>query len=187
MLHKEGLFASFGLSNYSPADVEAIHTLCVQSGWVPPTTYPGNLSAFARHSQKTLFPTLRRLGTSFSAYSPPAGGFLARASAAELAAPETGGRSAVDLADPEGGKGGLGLYRQMYSERPALVAALRRWAEIARGGGLQLSCRAGVSLSLLAYGVGGREGIELRSGQVGPSSRRGRRSGWTRGVRGEGV
>ena len=181
MLHKEGLFASFSLSNYSPADVEAIHTLCVQSGWVSQTTYQGNLSTFVHHSQKTLFPTLRGLGTSFSAYSPPAGGFLARASAAELAAPETGGHSAVDLADPEGRKGGLGLYRQMYSERPALVAALRRWAEIARGGGLQLSCRAGVSLSLLAYGVGGREGIELRSGQVGPSSRGGRRSGWTRG------
>lgn len=109
--HKEGLFASSSLSNFSPADIEAIHTLCVQSGWVLPITYQGNLSAFAHHSQKTLFPTLCGLGTSFSAYSPPAGGFLARASAAELAAPETGGRSAVDLAYPEGRKGGLGLCR----------------------------------------------------------------------------
>lgn len=72
---------------------------------------------------------------SFSAYSPLAGGFLARASAAELAAPEIGGRFAVDPADPEGRKGGRGLYRQMYSERPALLAALRRWAEIAREAG----------------------------------------------------
>lgn len=48
-LHKEGLFASFGLPNFNPTDAEAIHTLCVQSSWVPPTTYQGNLSALARH------------------------------------------------------------------------------------------------------------------------------------------
>lgn len=72
---------------------------------------------------------------SFSAYSPLAGGFLARTSAIELLNPETGGRFAVDPADPEGKKGGLGLYRQLYSERPLLVEALGRWAEIATEAG----------------------------------------------------
>ena len=76
----------------------------------------------------------------FSAYSPLAGGFLARRNAAELAAPESGGRFAVDPADPEGKNGGLGLYRQLYSARPKLVAALAKWGRLADEAGC--SCPA---------------------------------------------
>lgn len=151
-LHKEGVFFSWGLSNFSPSDVESIHALCVKNDWVTPTIYQGNFSAFARHMQKTLFPTLRKLGMSFSAYSPLAGGFLARASATELLNSETGGRFAVDPTDPEGRKGGLGLYRQMYSDRPVLASALERWADIARQAGC--SCSAELAYRWVCWDAG---------------------------------
>lgn len=69
-LHQEGIFSSFGLSNFSSSDVASIHALCVTNNWAIPTIYQGNFSAFARHSQKTLFPILHKLNMSFSTYSP---------------------------------------------------------------------------------------------------------------------
>jgi len=153
--YKEGIFSSWGLSNFSPSEVESIHAICVKNGWVTPSIYQGNLSAFARHMQKTLFPTLRKLGISFSAYSPLAGGFLARKSATELMSRETGGRFAVDPSDPEGMIGGLGLYRQLYSGRPVLVKALERWAEIAREA--DCSCPAELAYRWVFWDAGLKE------------------------------
>ncbi|KUJ08031.1 putative aldehyde reductase [Mollisia scopiformis] len=131
-LHKEGVFSTFGLLNFTTEEVESIHVQCLKNDWILPTVYQGNFSAFARHMQKALLPILRKLNISFSAYSALAGGFLARTSGSELSAAETGGRFAVDPEDPEGKKGGLGLYRQLYSERPVLVKALEKWGEIAK-------------------------------------------------------
>ncbi|ETS87894.1 hypothetical protein PFICI_01722 [Pestalotiopsis fici W106-1] len=127
VLHRAGYFARLGLSNMQADEVVAIHGLSTRRGWIVPSVYQGNYSAFARRQETELFPTLRRLGMSFSAYSPLAGGFLARRSAGELSAPETGGRFAVDPADPEG-------------SRPQLVEALAEWGRIADSAGC--SCPA---------------------------------------------
>ena len=72
------MFLRFGLSNYMAEDVEKIHTHCMSHGYVLPTVYQGNYNAFARILEESLFPTLRRLGISFYAYSPIAGGLLAK-------------------------------------------------------------------------------------------------------------
>ncbi|KAI1162671.1 NADP-dependent oxidoreductase domain-containing protein [Nemania serpens] len=134
-LHRQGFFARLGLSNYKADDVVVVHKLCTENGWNPPTVYQGNYSAFTRRQESEILPTLRKLGMSFSAYSPLAGGFLARRSLGELTAQETGGRFYVDPTDPEGRKGGLGLYREMFSSRPALVQALAEWSSIADAAG----------------------------------------------------
>lgn len=139
-LHREGHFARLGLSNFSADQVATVHKLCGENGWVAPSVYQGNYSAFARRQETELMPTLREFGMSFSAYSPLAGGFLARRSAQELVAPESGGRFAVDPNDPDGKKGGLGLYRELYSSRPKLVNALAQWAIISEDAGC--SCPA---------------------------------------------
>ncbi|KAK7413117.1 hypothetical protein QQX98_008003 [Neonectria punicea] len=71
-------FSEFGLSNYSPGEVEKIYEYCRSRQYVLPTIYQGNYNPLARSAEKVLLPTLRRLGISFHAYSPIAGGFLAK-------------------------------------------------------------------------------------------------------------
>ncbi|KAK6080960.1 aldehyde reductase [Seiridium cupressi] len=139
-LHREGYFDRLGLSNFTADEVAAVHQLCAKRGWLIPSVYQGSYSAFSRRQETELFPTLRKLGLSFSAYSPLAGGFLARRNANELTGTDSGGRFAVDPNDPEGKKGGVGLYRELYSSRPKLVQALSTWASIADRAGC--SCPA---------------------------------------------
>ena len=70
--YKEGLFQRFGLSNYSAQEVQAVYDACQKEGWVLPTAYQGNYSPVARKQEEILFPTLRKLGMAFYAYSPMA-------------------------------------------------------------------------------------------------------------------
>lgn len=123
-LHAEGLFSRLGLSNFSAAEVEAAHSICTKNGWVAPTVFQGNYSAFARRAETELFPTLRRLGMSFYAYSPLAGGFLARRSSEDLFS-SRGGRFARE------GARSLPLYQGLYSNKPKLVGALEGWGRAA--------------------------------------------------------
>ena len=125
-LHQEGVYSRFGLSNFVASDVQEIYDLCVENNWVRPTVYQGNYSAFARRQETELFPLLRKLGMAFYAYSPLAGGFLARSNVAELKG-DGGGK----FAD----KNSFDMYKKMYSEKPALLAGLVRWAEISEGAG----------------------------------------------------
>ncbi|KAI1747923.1 NADP-dependent oxidoreductase domain-containing protein [Xylaria castorea] len=148
-LHRQGYFSRLGLSNYTADEVIAVHKLATENGWIKPTVYQGSYSAFTRRQESEILPTLRKLGMSFSAYSPLAGGFLARRSLSELNAPESGGRFAVDPSDPEGKKGGLGLYREMYSSRPKLVQALADWASIADEAGC--SCPAEMAMRWIVW------------------------------------
>lgn len=186
-LHKEGVFSYFGLSNFSPEDVEKIYALCLKNNWIISTIYQGNFSAFARHAQKSLFPLLRKLNISFSAYSPLTGGFLARTSAAELSAPGTGGRFAIDPEDPEGKKGGLGLYRQLYSERPALVEVLERWVGILKEAGC--SCPAEMAYRWVCWNarLSGESGDAIAVGASGVEQLRVTRMWVRRGPLKEGV
>ncbi|KPM44911.1 hypothetical protein AK830_g1645 [Neonectria ditissima] len=77
-IFQEGGFNRFGLSNYLPGDVEKIYEYCQLRQYVLPTIYQGIYNPLARSAEKVLFSTLRRLGISFYAYSPIAGGFLAK-------------------------------------------------------------------------------------------------------------
>jgi len=76
--YQAGLFSRFGLSNYPASEVQAAYDICKANGYVLPTVYQGNYSPVARKQETILFPTLRKLNMSFYAYSPIAGGFLAK-------------------------------------------------------------------------------------------------------------
>ena len=72
----EGKFEKFGLSNYSPEEVEQIVEICEANRWVKPTVYQGHYNAIARIAEDVLIPTLRKHGISYYAYSPGAGGMF---------------------------------------------------------------------------------------------------------------
>ncbi|KAH8901054.1 Aldo/keto reductase [Thozetella sp. PMI_491] len=127
-LHKEGLYSRFGLSNFYPADVRKIYNLCVQNGWVLPTVYQANYSAFARKIEEELIPTLRELGFAIYAYSPLAGGFLARSDDGHLRG-AAGGRFSEN--------GGLKLYKELYGEKATLRHALVELTAISKRAGCE--------------------------------------------------
>ncbi|GAA5915833.1 hypothetical protein JCM5296_000696 [Sporobolomyces johnsonii] len=76
-LYKEGKFKRFGVSNYMSWEVAQMVTLCEANGWIKPTAYQGIYNALHRNVEAELFPCLRKLGLSFYAFNPLAGGFLA--------------------------------------------------------------------------------------------------------------
>ena len=92
----------------------------------------GNYNPVARKQEELLFPTLRKLGVSFYAYSPIAGGFLTKTKQ-----------------DIEDGKGRFNrhnpigqMYHGMYA-KPSFLEALAQWESIAKD--------EGVSRAELAY------------------------------------
>ena len=96
--------------------------------------FQGNYNAVSRHIEDDLFPLLRRLKISFYAYSPIAGGFLVKDSAA------------LRTRDVEGRFSGKTFIADMYNElygKESMYAALDKWGEIARD--------AGISKAALAY------------------------------------
>jgi len=121
-LHAAGLFTRFGLSNYLPQEVEAVHAHCKAHGYVLPTVYQGNYNPLARRQEEVLLPTLRRLGIAFYAYSPIAGGFLAKTKQQVLA--------------------GAGSFREgsayfkLYAN-PRFLDALAGWGDIATAAGCE--------------------------------------------------
>ena len=135
-LYTEGIFSRLGLSNFSAAQVKQAHDICSERGWVAPSVFQGNYSAFARHAEAELLPTLRRLGMAFYAYSPLAGGFLARRDADSLFG-ESGGRFAKN------GKRSFAMYQGLYSEKASLVAALGKWASLADKAGCESPAELG--------------------------------------------
>lgn len=129
--YKKGQFKRFGLSNYTPEQVQEAYDIATEKGYVKPTVYQGNYSPVARHLETILFPTLRKLGIAFYAYSPLAGGFLTKTPA-----------------DLDAGAGRFnpqmlgGMYSKLY-DRPALREGLAEWNDIAE--------KEGVSKAELAY------------------------------------
>jgi len=119
-VYKAGSFARFGLSNYQAKDVEAVYNHCKENGYPLPTVYQGNYSPVARKQDTLLFPTLRKLGMAFYAYSPLAGGFLTKTKAQ---IEEGVSRFSADMLG--------GMYRQMYN-KPAYLEALSEWESIAK-------------------------------------------------------
>jgi aflatoxin B1 aldehyde reductase len=129
--YKNGAFRRFGLSNFSPEQVQTVYDICKEKGYVIPTAFQGNYSPVARHLETNLFPLLKKLGLVFYAYSPIAGGFLTK-TAADL-------DSGAGRFNPQAIGG---LYSKLY-DKPSLRAALTKWNEIAD--------KEGVSKAELAY------------------------------------
>lgn len=77
-LYKQGAFRLFGVSNFTAEQVQEVYDISKKNGYPLPSVYQGNYSAVARIGEELLFPTLRKLGIKFYAYSPIAGGFLAK-------------------------------------------------------------------------------------------------------------
>lgn len=130
-VYKKGIFKRFGVSNFSAEQVQQVYDVAKAKGYPLPEVYQGNYNPIARHLETQLFPTLRKLGIAFYAYSPLAGGFLTK--------------TAADL---DAGAGRFnekalgGLYKLMY-DKPSFRAALSKWDEVAQ--------KEGVSKAELAY------------------------------------
>jgi len=143
-----GLFVRFGLSNFPPEEVETVHEIARKKGYVLPTVYQGCYSPVTRKSEEILFPTLRKLGISFYAYSPLAGGLLTKTKQQIL---EGVGR--FDRSHSFGK-----MYEKMFF-KPAYLDSLAEWAAIADDEGIskaELAYRWVACTSLLSaeYGDG---------------------------------
>ncbi|KAL7804246.1 NADP-dependent oxidoreductase domain-containing protein [Trichoderma afarasin] len=77
-LYKKGSFERFGISNFSREQILSIYDIAKSKGYVLPSVFQTSYSLAARHHETELFPMLRKLGFSIQAYSPMAGGFLAK-------------------------------------------------------------------------------------------------------------
>lgn len=165
-LYKQGAFRRFGLSNYSPEQVEQVLKICHEHGYVLPSVYQGNYNAVARLPESELLPLLRKNQIAFYAYSPIAGGFLAK--------------KPVDFEHKDTLKGGRWdadsffgkMYRTLYADRPETLNALKKWHEIAAEEGItgtELAFRWVVHNSALdgslgdAAVIGAKNEAQLRS------------------------
>ncbi|KAH7135123.1 NADP-dependent oxidoreductase domain-containing protein [Dendryphion nanum] len=130
-VYKKGIFKRFGLSNFSAEQVQEVYDIAKSKGYVVPSVYQGNYSAIARATESLLFPTLRKLGFAFYAYSPIAGGFLTKT---------------IEQLDTGAGRFNAqalgGLYNALYN-KPSLREGLSEWNAIAE--------KEGVSKAELAY------------------------------------
>jgi aflatoxin B1 aldehyde reductase len=117
--YKMDIFEHFGLSNFTPAQVQQVYDVCKAEGFVLPTVYEGLYNPVNRKPEEELIPLLRKLGVAFHAYSPLAGGFLTKTRQDVV---KEQGRFAKDQY--------RGLYREMYNNEPFLEAQ-DEWGRIA--------------------------------------------------------
>ncbi|KAB8737491.1 hypothetical protein FH972_026450 [Carpinus fangiana] len=122
--YKAGLFERFGLSNFKAEQVQKAYDDCKAKGYVLPTVYQGNYSPVTRKQEQVLFPTLRKLGIAFYAYSPLAGGFLTKS---KQDVQDGAGR--FDTNTPIGQ-----LYSKLYN-KPEMLKVLETWEQIAKDEG----------------------------------------------------
>jgi aflatoxin B1 aldehyde reductase len=131
-LFKQGAFKRLGISNFSAEQVQEFYDIAKKNGYPLPAVYQGNYSAVARKVEESILPTLRKLGISYYAYSPIAGGLLAKT---RKQVEEGVGRFNPDT---DVGK----LYNTLY-HRPAYLDFLDKWGNLAD--------EAGISKAELAY------------------------------------
>ncbi|KAL3417544.1 aldehyde reductase [Phlyctema vagabunda] len=77
-LHVQGKFARFGVSNLRDGEVQEIYDICKREGYCLPSVYQGGFSPLHQKAKYTLLPLLQKLNMSFYAFSPLAGGLLAK-------------------------------------------------------------------------------------------------------------
>lgn len=143
----------FGVSNYLPHEVEEIHAYCKSKGYVLPTRYQGSYNPFARHAEDELLPVLRKLDIGFIAYSPIAGGFLARTADSFRSANNDKGRW-------KKGTFSASLYNSLYN-KPELLDALEKWEQIADAEGI---AKAELAYRWVAQNLDGSKGDGLLFG-----------------------
>jgi aryl-alcohol dehydrogenase-like predicted oxidoreductase len=125
------------VSNFTATQLQELFDYAEPRNLVLPSVFEGNYSAITRHLERDIFPLIRKHGMSFYAYSPLAGGFLAKKQDAILRAE---GRW-----NPETRVGAM--YQKMYN-RPQLLEALGDWAGIADEAGLT---KAALAYRWIAY------------------------------------
>ncbi|KAL9604062.1 MAG: hypothetical protein Q9179_001985 [Wetmoreana sp. 5 TL-2023] len=156
-LYAAGKFKRFGISNYLPHDVQQIYDIQSAAKSVLPTIYQGNYNAVARHNEADLIPLLRKLHMNFYAYSPIAGGFLAK-DTAQLQANIREGRFT--------GKSLVGdMYKSLYG-KASMYEALDDWNEIARDAGIK---KAALAYRWIVYhsALGADDGIIVGARDIG--------------------
>ncbi|KAL3425223.1 aldehyde reductase [Phlyctema vagabunda] len=126
-LYQAGAFKRFGISNFNASDVEEVIRIAKAHDYVLPTVYQGNYNAIARRTETELFPVLRKHKIAFYAYSPSAGGFLAKTSDIFR---DGGGTGRWDK-DSQYGK----IYHSLYN-KASLLDALDTWNETAKANGI---------------------------------------------------
>ncbi|KAF3923027.1 hypothetical protein ABW20_dc0104184 [Dactylellina cionopaga] len=126
-LYEAGIFKRFGLSNYLPEDIQRVYDITTKNGWVKPSVFQGNYNPFSRGQETTTFPLLQKLGIAFYAYSPLAGGLLAKT------------KQQLEVASGRWQPGTpLGeIYRTMY-DKEELRNALDDWQLVAEKEGIPL-------------------------------------------------
>ncbi|RDW73497.1 hypothetical protein BP6252_07404 [Coleophoma cylindrospora] len=77
-LYKLGRFERFGVSNIKDAEVQEIYDICKREGYCMPKVYQGGFSPLHQKAKNTLLPLLKKLDMDFYAFSPLAGGLLAK-------------------------------------------------------------------------------------------------------------
>ncbi|KAK9479788.1 NADP-dependent oxidoreductase domain-containing protein [Lipomyces japonicus] len=75
-LYKQGKFEKFGISNYSPGEIQGFIDRASKYGWVAPSSYEGLYNIVSRRAETELLPILRSANIEFYAYSPLASGFF---------------------------------------------------------------------------------------------------------------
>ncbi|KOS18158.1 Aflatoxin B1 aldehyde reductase member 4 [Escovopsis weberi] len=121
-LYKQGKFKRLGISNFLAHEVEEMVQVAKENNFVVPSVYQGNYNAVGRLIEDDIFPVLRKHNMSFYAYSPIAGGFLAKTKE------QLFGEGSRFLR-----KDGIGkIYNGMYN-KPSFVEALAIWGSIATG------------------------------------------------------
>lgn len=100
--------------------MEEVWNHCKEHDYVLPTVYQGNYNPVARLQETVLFPTLRKLGIAFYAYSPIAGGFLTKTKQQVL--------DGIGRFNPDTPVGKM--YRGLYA-KPAYLEALAEWERAA--------------------------------------------------------
>lgn len=101
-LYKEGKFERFGVGDLRGTQVQEIYDICEREGHCLPSVYRGGYNLLQRGCEEGLFPLLRKLGMALYAYSPLAGGLLAKR-VEEVVDPKAGMRFAE-----------MQVFRQMY-------------------------------------------------------------------------
>lgn len=115
-LYREGKFDRFGICNLSSTQIQDVYDICKQQGYVLPTVYQGGYNPILRTSEKHRLPLCRKLGLVFYAFSPLAGGFLARP-LDQILNPEKGSRFEA-----------MAVFGQIYC-LPVFIAGVERLNE----------------------------------------------------------
>lgn len=126
-LHQEGLFKRFGLSNHTATQIQEVLQICKEKSFVLPSVFEGSYSAVARLAEDDILPLLRKNNIAFYAYSPIAGGFLAKTSQ-QFRDQSFEGRWEKSKF--------LGLVYQHLYNRPSSLNVLDKWHEIAKAEGI---------------------------------------------------